>query len=224
MIIIENLVVAYQKDNNVLNHVNLHLNPGEIHGIVGLNGAGKTTLFNTMFGLIKPLSGSVSFNQERLIKKQIAYLETESYFYPNITGREYLSLFENKNFDLGAYNNIFELPLDSLIDHYSTGMKKKLAILGLLKLDKPVNILDEPFNGLDLETAKVLQLMMIKLKQSGKTIIVSSHILESLTSVCDSIHYLENGVITFSRTNKEFDNLERDIFHNFSKTQMINEL
>jgi len=91
-------------------------------------------------------------------------------------------------------------------------------------LDKPILILDEPFNGLDLETCKVLQIIILKLKQKQKTIIITSHILESLTSICDTIHYLDNGTIKFSRTKNEFGKLENEIFHNFAKSKMINEL
>jgi len=222
MIIISNLSVSYQKGIKVINGLNLQLDLDEVHGLVGLNGSGKTTLLNTIFSIIKQENGSITYNNQKLTKKSIGYLETENFFYTNITGAEYLSLFENKNFDLTAWNKIFELPLNNIIDNYSTGMKKKLALLGILKLDKPILILDEPFNGLDLETCKVLQIIILKLKQ--KTIIITSHILESLTSICDKIHYLDNGIIKFSRTKNEFENLEKDIFHNFAKSEMINEL
>jgi len=224
MIIINDLSVSYQKGIKVINGLNLQLSLNEVHGLVGLNGSGKTTLLNTIFSIIKQENGSITYNNQKLTKKSIGYLETENFFYTNITGAEYLSLFENKNFDLPAWNKIFELPLNNIIDNYSTGMKKKLALLGILKLDKPILILDEPFNGLDLETSKVLQIIILKLKQKQKTIIITSHILESLTSICDTIHYLDNGTIKFSRTKNEFENLEKDIFHNFAKSEMINNL
>lgn len=224
MIIINNLSFSYQKGIKVINGLNLQLELNEVHGLVGLNGSGKTTLLNTISGIIKQENGSITYNNEKLTKKSIGYLETENFFYTNITGTEYLSLFENKKFDLAAWNKIFELPLNNIIDNYSTGMKKKLALLGILKLDKPILILDEPFNGLDLETCKVLQIIILKLKQRQKTIIITSHILESLTSICDTIHYLDNGIIKLSRSKNEFENLEKDIFHNFAKSEMINEL
>jgi len=224
MIIINDLSVSYQKGIKVINGLNLQLSLNEVHGLVGLNGSGKTTLLNTIFSIIKQENGSITYNNQKLTKKSIGYLETENFFYTNITGAEYLSLFENKNFDLPAWNKIFELPLNNIIDNYSTGMKKKLALLGILKLDKPILILDEPFNGLDLETSKVLQIIILKLKQKQKTIIITSHVLESLTSICDTIHYLDNGTIKFSRTKNEFENLEKDIFRNFAKSEMINEL
>ncbi|RLD55709.1 MAG: hypothetical protein DRJ05_12545, partial [Bacteroidetes bacterium] len=147
-----------------------------------------------------------------LNKKDISYLVTENYFYPNITGNEYLSLFKNVNFDTEKWNGLFKLPLDEIIDNYSTGMKKKLAILGNLKQDKPIIVLDEPFNGLDLETVRVLREILLKLKERGKTIIVTSHILETLTNLCDYIHYLEGGIILNSKNKSGFKSFEKQIF------------
>jgi len=224
MLIIDNLSVGYRKGINVLNGLSLKLKSNKIHGLVGLNGAGKTTLLNTIFGILKQTTGTIIFNDEKLTKKQICYLENENFFYSNITGAEYLSLFVNKDFDLNAWNTIFELPLNSLIENYSTGMKKKLALLGLLKIEKPLIILDEPFNGLDIEACKVLQLIILRLREKNKLIIVTSHILESLTTICDEIHYLENGVIKFSKSFENFHHLETEIFHDFNKTELINKL
>jgi len=224
MLIIENLSVGYKKDINVLKGLSLKFNSNKVHGLVGLNGAGKTTLLNTIFGILKQSDGTIIFNDEKVTKKHICYLENENFFYSNITGAEYLSLFVNKDFDLNKWNTIFELPLNSLIENYSTGMKKKLALLGILKLEKPLVILDEPFNGLDLEACKVLQLIILRLREKNKLIIVTSHILESLTTICDEIHYLENGEIKFSKSDENFHNLETEIFQDFNKTVLINKL
>jgi len=224
MITISNLSVEYQQNKPVLEHLNLQLGEHKIHGLVGLNGSGKTTLLNTIYGLLKPVSGEIKIDEHPINKKQIGYLEAENYFYSNINGEEYLSLFQNKNFDIKSWNQIFELPLQTLIENYSTGMKRKLALLGVLKLDKSILILDEPFNSLDMETSKVLQIIIMRLKEKGKTILITSHILESLTNICDEIHFLEKGQIKFSRMKDNFAGLDKDIFDNFSKQELINEL
>jgi len=224
MIILKDLTISYKKGENIINTLNLKLKSKTVHGLVGLNGAGKTTLLNAIFGIIKQTKGSIEFENQKIRKQQIGYLETENYFYPSITGIEYLNLFENKNFDISAWNKIFELPLKNLIENYSTGMKKKIALLGVLKLDRPILILDEPFNGLDLETSKVLQMIILKLKEKQKTILITSHILESLTSICDQIHYIEKGKLKFSKKSDDFENLDTEIFNNFSKIQQINQL
>lgn len=197
-----------------------------IHGIVGLNGSGKTTLLNSIFGLKSHNEGEILFNNEKSSKKFIAYLPTENYFYSNITGREYLNLFKNKKFDIKRWNSLFVLPLDKIIDTYSTGMKKKLALLGVLKVDKPLMIFDEPFNGLDIETSRIIRSILLKLREKGYTIIVTSHIIETLTNMCDYIHYLESGKIKYSRKKSEFKYFENEIFNSLENKnkELINDL
>ncbi len=212
MITINNLTISYNKQKEVINNLNLSLEEGCIHGIVGLNGAGKTTFLNTLYGLKKPDSGSITLKEKKINKKNVSYLVTENYFYSNITGREYLNLFKNKNFDIEEWNKLFSLPLDSIVDGYSTGMKKKLALLGVLKQDKSILILDEPFNGLDIETCRIIRMILLRLKEKGKTIIITSHIIETLTNLCDYIHYLETGNIKYSKDKDGFSEFEKDVF------------
>ncbi|MCK5774917.1 MAG: ATP-binding cassette domain-containing protein [Bacteroidales bacterium] len=212
MITIKELSFSYKKSQAIIDDLNLQLPDHCIHGIVGLNGSGKTTLLNCIFGLLKPDGGEIFIKQARASKKLISYLPTENFFYSHITGREYLEIFKNNNFDTDAWNALFILPLDDIIDSYSTGMKKKLALMGILKTDKPMMILDEPFNGLDIETSRIIRRILLKLKAKGKTIIITSHIIETLTNMCDYIHYLEEGKIKYSKEKKEFKAFEEAIF------------
>ncbi len=212
MISIKNIEVSYKGEKKVIDSLSLEIADSLIHGIVGLNGAGKTTLLNSIFGLKEAEQGEILYNNKRLLKKDIAYLPTENHFYSYISAKEYLNLFKNEHFDIERWNELFNLPLSNIIDTYSTGMKKKLALLGILKIDKPVMILDEPFNGLDIETSRILRSILFKLKAKGKTIIVTSHILETLTNMCDYIHILEKGKIKESIDKKDFVQLENKIF------------
>jgi ABC-2 type transport system ATP-binding protein len=227
MLSIKDLTVAYDK-HVVIESLNLEFESGQIHGLVGLNGSGKTTFLNTIYGLIKPEQGSITWNEHSLKPLNIGYLETSNFFYPKITGLEYLQIFKarNRDFDIENWNKIFELPLKELIENYSTGMKKKLALLGILSLNRPLIILDEPYNGLDLESGHHLKNIILTLKNSGKTIIVTSHILESLTVICDYIHYLCDKKIQKSYSKNNFNVLEHEIFsnHNQDKNQLINTL
>lgn len=84
--------------------------------------------------------------------------------------------------------------------------------MAILKQDKEILILDEPFNGLDIESSRILSLIIQRLKEKNRTIILTSHILESLTNICDYIHYLEAGKISFTRDKDNFANLEKEIF------------
>lgn len=214
MLTINNLTVSYGK-KIVLERLQLNLEFAKIHGLVGLNGAGKTTLLNTLYGFKSKDSGLILYNDLPLKRIVVSYLETENFYYSNITGKEYLSLFQRltNDYNLDDWNKIFKLPLDQLIDSYSTGMKKKLVLMAILKQDKEIVILDEPFNGLDIESSKILSLIIARLKEKGRTIIITSHILESLTNICDYIHYLDNKVISFTRDKNNYDNLENEIFN-----------
>lgn len=211
MISISNLTLAYN-GHIVIDTLNLNMDSGLIHGLVGLNGSGKTTLLRALHGLIKPEGGTINHKDKSLTKKLISYLPTENYFYPNITGREYLALFKNQKFAADEWNELFHLPLDHVIDSYSTGMKKKLAILGILKEDKPFLALDEPFNGLDLEGGRVLHDVLAQLKSHGKTVLIASHILDSLMDLCDKIHYLESTKVKASIDRDQFEDFKRELY------------
>lgn len=197
----------------MLNDLHLSLTQGGVHGLMGLNGAGKTTLLRVLSGLLKPKKGSVNWQGKALDIDDLAFLETENFFYPRITGREYLELFRSQNpaFDITTWEQVFELPLNKLIEDYSTGMKKKLALLAVICLDKPLIILDEPFNGLDLETNHLLKKIIETLAERGKTIIVTSHIPETLTGICQSINFLAEGRILRTYLPPAYSTIETDI-------------
>lgn len=226
MITIEKLTISYHKHRKVIDALNLTIPKGTINGIVGLNAAGKTTLLNAMYGLKSAEAGAIAWHGKKLTKNEISYLVAEPYFYSNITGNEYLSLFKNKDFNTNKWNELFLLPLEQVIDEYSTGMKKKLAILSVIKQDKPVIILDEPFNGLDIETCSILRSILLRLKEKSKTMIITSHIIETLTNLCDYIHYLEDGKIKYSKERSDFRSFERELFEKLEKRnlELITEL
>lgn len=213
MISIKNLSVKFG-NFRVLTNVNMDFQNKKVHGILGLNGAGKTTFFNVLAKTLRPDNGEIYLDAAPIVIKNTAYLETVNYFYPGITGKEYLKIFHltNLDFNLDLLQQYFKLPLDELIENYSTGMKKKLALLAVLKLDRPIFILDEPFNGLDLEINKILEIIIEILRQKGKTVFVSSHIIEPLITVSDEIHLLENQIFRRTFGKKEFNSIENEIF------------
>ncbi|WP_347218283.1 ATP-binding cassette domain-containing protein [Chryseobacterium sp.] len=206
MLEIKNVSVEF-KNQNVLNNLNLSIEEGCILGILGKNGAGKTTLFESIYQSLS-FSGKITWKNERLLRKQISYLETENYFYPYMTGEEYLSYFSSKN--KGETKEIiekFNLPLKKYVQYYSSGMKKKLALIGMLMLNKPINILDEPFNGVDFEGVHLLYDIIRQLKTENKVVIISSHIIETLFHTCDKIALLQNGSIQTIYNKEDFDQL-----------------
>lgn len=223
MLKINELVVAYG-ENTVLKGVQLDCEPGTIHGVLGRNGAGKTTLFRAIYGFKRPLSGTISFNEQAVTSRSIAMLETNPFFYSYMKGKEYLEIVgaERPKFQVEQWNKIFDLPLDELIDNYSTGMRKKLAFLGILTLDRPIMILDEPFSGVDVESNEKIYQILNRLKAQGKTILLSSHILSSFTGVCDRISVLVEGRVEKTYEQSEFAVLEAairlDIHQNIKST------
>jgi ABC-2 type transport system ATP-binding protein len=203
----------------VLDCPDIQFEPGQTHGIIGLNGAGKTTLFNILSTFLTPSGGTVLLDDTKLKREDILFLETNNYFYSNLTGKEYLSIFPatNKKFNIDAINDLLQVPLNQVTESYSAGMKKKLALMAIIKQDKPIYIFDEPFNGLDLESGKVLELIIQNLKAKGKTIFISSHILSPLLTICDQVHLLQNGIFTKKYSQKQFDDIDKDLFASFSK-------
>lgn len=210
MLTIKNLSVSYQK-NSILNKLQIEFAPGEIHGILGMNGAGKTTFFNSVCGLKSIDEGECLFNGKWVNSDHIAYMQTHTQFYPYMLGIEYLNLIgkSNPNFDPFHWNKIFDLPLYQLIENYSTGMKKKLVFMGILALDRPVIILDEPFNGVDIESNEKINQILDYLRGKGKIILLSSHIIYSLTDSCDKVSYLKNGQIAHTYLKEDFTALQQ---------------
>lgn len=212
MLSIQNISVSYG-DHQVLNSASLEVAPGSIHGVLGMNGAGKTTFFEAVYGRVPRLSGACTLEGRPLLRNDIAYLETESFFYPMLTGREHLRLcaIANPAFDINGWNELFHLPLDQLADTYSSGMKQKLAFLGALAAGRSVLILDEPFNGIDLESSEILYQVLAHLRAQERYILLSSHIMETLSNTCDSISYLQGGHFIRTYSREEYPDMQAQI-------------
>lgn len=219
MLEIKDLIVSYGT-NTVLRGINLTAEKPAVHGVAGLNGSGKTTLFGAISDYIKTEEGSITLDGRKILRGDTGYFMTENYFYSNITGNEYLNIFgqTNDNFSKEKMNELFKIPLGDVIETYSNGMRKKLALLALLKQERRVYLLDEPFNGLDMESCKAVEIVINALKEKGKTVLVSSHILETLTGTCSKIHLLKDGIIHDTFGTGEYDSLKSELFEDFVKT------
>ena len=192
----------------VLQDLTLRIETNSITGVVGSNGAGKTTLFRCIAGLL-PYDGTIEPSPSDL-RNITGYLPTNPVFPSYTTGWEYLKLvctargIASEDFE---EQNIFDLPLKSYADLYSTGMKKKLALYGLALQQNQFYLLDEPFNGVDMESNLLIVELLHLLRKQGKTILLSSHIFPTLR-ICDVIHRLDCGTIERTAYPYDFEALE----------------
>jgi ABC-2 type transport system ATP-binding protein len=209
MISVEGLTVRYGR-HVVLAGLDLELEEGRVHGLTGRNGAGKTTLLDTLYGFVGADAGTVRFRGAPLRRGDVGYLPASVHFYPKLTGGEYLEVFRSARpgFDVEGWNELFGLPLDALVETYSLGMRKKLALLGVLSLERPFLVLDEPYNGLDLETNHILGRLLRELAGRGATVLVTSHVLGMLKDGCDAVHLLAGGRIPRSFGPGEYAEIE----------------
>jgi len=199
-------------NKEVLKNLSMEFSTGNVYGIVGENGAGKTTLFRCIAGL-ESYSGEI-ISDVMPLKNHLGLLLTEPFFFTMMTGREYIRLLCNArgktNVDIDS-KNIFDLPLEQYASTYSTGMKKKLAITAILLQENEYFILDEPFNGVDIQSNIILTEIILKLKELNKIVIISSHIFSTLSDTCDEIHLLRKGEQIKSVNKTGFKDLEQEM-------------
>ena len=223
MLEILNLRKAYGS-HLVLHDVSLNLRPGTIHGLVGANGAGKTTLINCLYGLENDFAGTIRDTAGTAVREHTGLLPYEPYFYPRLTGREYLEFCLQARgrpvVDFAGWNQLLELPLDQYADEYSAGMRKKLALLALLMQRFDYLILDEPFNGLDLEANLLLKEILKRLRDRGTCILLTSHMLGALTETCDEISVLVDGRVQRHYQAAEFGTLEADLLDSLHREKL----
>ncbi|MFT6246467.1 MAG: ABC-2 type transport system ATP-binding protein [Salibacteraceae bacterium] len=208
MIKVESLIKSFGK-KRILDKVNFSFEPGKVYGIVGKNGAGKTTLFECLLGL-ESYSGKIECSLGS-VKNIAGYLPTNPYFLSFLTGKEYLQLMCNaRNINISSFSdkNIFNLPLHQYAETYSTGMKKKLALTGILLQKNEIFVLDEPYNGVDIESNILISEVIQRLKELNKTIILSSHIFSTLKDNCDILYYVNNGNTSEAIEKEQFSSIE----------------
>lgn len=211
MIKINDITKVYGK-KEALNHISCIFEQGKIHGVIGENGAGKSTLIRCILGIEK-CNGTISTD----VNKSFGYLPDSIYFYPYMTGMEYIEFClkakkqKVDDREISLQNQVFKLPLNAFCTSYSLGMKKKLALLCLVLQKCSVYILDEPCNGLDLIGVIFFKKWCQQQREKGTTLIISSHLISSLCEICDDILYMHEGRIIKKYQKPEFGTIETDI-------------
>ena len=186
--------------------VTLKLNKGDIYGFIGPNGAGKSTTIRTIVGLINKTSGEIYFNGEKMdindikVKESIGYLPSEINLYDDMTVKEILDYHESfykKNIKKRRNELVKLLKIDEnkRIEDLSLGNSKKVGIVLALMHSPELLILDEPTSGLDPIMQSIFHDILIEEKKKGTTILYSSHVLSEVSSICDKIGFIKDGVI-----------------------------
>src|ERR1700688_2036578 len=195
----------------VVEDVSFTIRPGEILGYVGPNGAGKSTTVKVLTGLIEPTAGTIYFQGRDVradwvgFQQRMGYVPEEPHLYPHLSGREYLQLVGRLR---GLARRTLEPRMDEMLrlfalwedrhsplSSYSKGMRQKILLSGALLHNPDLLILDEPFSGLDVNTALVLRSLLQALAREGKMILYSSHVLEVVEKVCSSVVILRRGKV-----------------------------
>ncbi|GLU45208.1 ABC transporter ATP-binding protein [Allomuricauda sp. NBRC 101325] len=193
--------------NQVLKGVDLTIDKGSIYAILGPNGSGKTTLIKSILGMVIPNKGAISVLDTPIKKnwryrKKIDYLPQIANFPPNIKVNELIHMIKDlRNSPSAEYQLItlfgLEPFLNKKLSTLSGGTKQKVNIVLTFMFDSPLIILDEPTTGLDPKALISLKELIQKEKTNGKTILITSHIMQFVEEVADEIVYLLEGEIYF---------------------------
>ncbi|GIO27343.1 ABC transporter ATP-binding protein [Ornithinibacillus bavariensis] len=203
-----------------LNGINLEVREGEVFGFIGPNGAGKSTTIRILLGILKATAGEAKiFGKDAWadaveIHKRISYVPGDVNLWPNLTGGEVIDLFVK----LRGGNNTnrreelikrFDLDPSKKCRTYSKGNRQKVALVAAFSSDADLYILDEPTSGLDPLMEQVFQQCVMEQKQSGKSILLSSHILSEVEKLCDRVGIIRQGKIIETGTLSELRHLTR---------------
>jgi ABC-2 type transport system ATP-binding protein len=221
---ISNLVKSY---GNLIavNDVSFQVKEGEIYGLLGPNGAGKTTTVKVLMGLLDQDSGSAkvfdidSIEDPIEVKKFVGYVPEEHQLYDSLTPRELFDFIAsvrqlpkertNRRIKEMVKALDFEKYYDSIIVTLSQGNKQKTMLIAALIHTPKLLILDEPFSGLDVRTAKVIKEIIRFHIENGGSVLLSTHIMEIAEGLCDRVGIIDDGVIVATGTLDELRKLSQ---------------
>jgi len=212
IITIEEFTKSY-KDVIAVQDLTLEVERGEIYGFLGPNGAGKTTTIRTILNFVSPTSGNISvFGLDSVrdsieIKKNIGYLAGDISLFENMKGTDALKYLTRlgKKSDWDYINELterFEAITDRKIGSLSKGNKQKIGLIQAFMHKPDLIILDEPTSGLDPLMKQVFYDLILEIKNSGKTVFISSHDLTEVQKICDRAGFIKDGLLVASENIK----------------------
>jgi len=194
-----------------LENVSFSVPSGQICGLLGPNGAGKTTLFRLLMGILKATEGKLSvdgrdaFDDRVEVKRLIGFLPDEPVFYSYLSGREVLELSAAMHgLDVNSTMDriapiIAKLrladDLNNYAEDYSRGMKKKLGLLLAMLHEPKLLVLDEPTNGLDVESTHIFYDLIFERAKQGTTVLFSTHLMDHVTKLCSHAVIINEGMV-----------------------------
>lgn len=201
-------------DKQALKNLTLEIKTGEIFGFLGHNGAGKSTTIKSLVSIIEPTSGTITVDGMDLakhrmaIKKKIAYVPDTPDMFLQLTANEYWDLIAaayevpaaEKETRLQELIDLFTMEehRNETIASFSHGMRQKTILIGALLPDPDIWVLDEPMQGLDPQASFDLKEMMKAHAKKGKTVIFSTHVLDTAQQLCDELAILKKGEMIYN--------------------------
>lgn len=203
---VKNLCKSF-KSQDVLKDISIEFESGKIYGLVGRNGSGKTVLLKCLLGFLSPDSGEIIINGKTR-KGDESYLDDAGFMInsPGFIGE--MSGFRNLNYLASIRNKASKEDVRSAmklvglepdrrkhVSAYSLGMRQKLAIAQAIMENPNILILDEPMNALDDKSVNAMRELLLKLRNEGKMIILTSHNKDDISFLCDKVFYMREGEI-----------------------------
>jgi ABC-2 type transport system ATP-binding protein len=192
-----------------LQNISFSVQKGEMVGLIGLNGAGKSTTIKNILGLLKPHQGHVRIKgieleeDPQVYRSSFAYVPESPELYEELTIQEHLELtamaygIEKKVFAQRSQRlaKLFQMEtkMSSFPAHLSKGMKQKVMIMNAFLIEPPLYIIDEPFLGLDPLSIRALLELMVQVKKTGASFLISSHILSTIEKYCERFIVMHQG-------------------------------
>ncbi len=218
MININNVTMTYGEIRS-LTDVSATVKSGSIFGLIGSNGSGKSTLLRIMCGIIKPDTGSVTYDERPVwenpdVKQEIVYLSDEQYFIPHSTINDMKALYKSvyTNFSEEVFKklrDIFTLDCDRKINTFSKGMKKQASVLLGIAARPRYLLCDETFDGLDPVVRQLVKRILAEESADGQmTTIIASHNLREMEDICDTVGLLHKSDLLFVR---ELDDMKSEL-------------